>query len=160
MDELAQLVSADSDRGASPSIMYGSLAKIDQRYNVRVKLVKIPAGYGLGSALKSKTELEHAQKATLHKVIPEYIDQGLPLLWCVLLDPGDTGVSPQPGQSKLPPGFSGPRVGHMRMIIGYNPKTNGVIYTDSWGAGHERKVMTMAEAEAMTTAVFSMAPSR
>jgi hypothetical protein len=52
------------------------------------------------------------------------------------------------------------RAGHMRMIIGYNATTGGVIYTDSWGAGHERKVMTRAEAEEMTTAVFSMTPSR
>ena len=53
-----------------------------------------------------------------------------------------------------------PRVGHMRMIIGYNSKTGAVIYTDSWGAGHERKVMPLKDAEQMTAAVFSMAPTR
>lgn len=159
MDELAQLVSADAQRGASPSVMYSSLTKIDQRYNMRVKLVKIPQGYGLGSALKSQSELERAQRASLRKLIPEYIDQGLPLLWCVQLAPGETGVSPA-GDEQAKREYRGPRVGHMRLIIGYNPKTGGVIYTDSWGAGHERKVMTLAEAEEMTTAVFSMAPSR
>jgi hypothetical protein len=48
----------------------------------------------------------------------------------------------------------------MRLIIGYNSTTGGVIFTDSWGAGNERKVMSRSEAEEMTTAVFSMAPSR
>ncbi len=160
MDELAQLVSADADRGASPSVMYSSLAKIDQRYNVRVKLLKIPPRYGLGDALKSKTELEHAQKANMQKIVQDNIDAGLPLLWCVLLNPGDTGVSPQPGQPRMPTFDSGARVGHMRLIIGYNPKTRSLIYTDSWGAGHERKIMSMGDAELMTTAVFSMTPSR
>ena len=159
MDELAQLVSADAQRGASPAVMYSSLTKIDQRYNMRVRLLKIPDGYGLGDALKSKGELERAHKASFAKLIQENIDQGLPLLWCVQLAVGETGVSPGAGPA-APIINSGPRVGHMRLITGYNPKTGGVIYTDSWGAGHERKVMTRSEAEAMTTAVFSMAPSR
>jgi len=159
MDELAQLVSADAERGASPSVMYSSLTKIDQRYNMRVKLLKIPPGYGLGSALKSQSELERAQRAELPKLIRESIDQGLPLLWCVMLAPGESGVSP--GTETKPRQESrGPRVGHMRLITGYNSKTGGVIYTDSWGAGHERKVMPLSEANEMTTAVFSMAPSR
>jgi hypothetical protein len=159
MDELAQLVSADAERGASPSVMYSSLTKIDQRYNMRVKLLKIPEGYGLGDALKSRGELDRAHKADLGKLIRENVDQGLPLLWCVMLAPGETGVSPG-DEPKAPTSSFGPRVGHMRLITGYNAKTGGVIYTDSWGAGHERKVMTRGEAEAMTTAVFSMAPSR
>lgn len=158
MDELAQLVSADAQRGANPSVMYSSLTKIDQRYNMRVKLMKIPPGYGLGPALKSQSELERAQRASLRKLVQESVDQGLPLLWCVMLAPGETGVSPAEEQPKRE--YRGPRVGHMRLIIGYNPKTGGVIYTDSWGAGHERKVMSLAEAEEMTTAVFAMTPSR
>ena len=159
MDELAQLVSADAERGASPSIMYSQLTKIDQRYNMRVKLLKIPPRYGLGEALKSRNELERAQKADLGKLIRENIDQGLPLLWCVELAPGETGVSPN-GEPPKTLNMGSSRVGHMRLIIGYNSTTGGVIYTDSWGAGNERKVMSRSEAEEMTTAVFSMAPSR
>jgi len=48
----------------------------------------------------------------------------------------------------------------MRLITGYNAKSGEIIYTDSWGAGHERKVISRAEAEQMTTAIFSMTPSR
>lgn len=137
MDELAKLVAADANRGASPSIMYESLTKIDQHYNMLVKLLKIPQGYGLGDAA-SRNEVERAWKADTSKLIQEHINQGLPLLWCVALPEG----------------------GHMRLITGYNAKSGDVIYTDSWGAGHERKTMTRGEAELMTTAVFSMAPSR
>ncbi len=160
MDELAKLVAADADKGASPSLMYESLKKIDQHYNMRAKLLKIPVGYGLGDAA-SRSEVERAWKADLGKLIQEHINQGLPLLWCVILGPGETGVSP----GLPPPGAitNGPRaqqVGHMRLITGYNTRSGEVIYSDSWGAGHERKTMTRAEAEQMTTAVFSMSPSR
>lgn len=162
MDELAQLVRADADRGASPTIMYSALQKIDQRFNMQMKLLKLPPGYSLGPTSR-RSELERAWKADLNKLIQDNINQGLPLLWAVALPPGETGLAPDgtttaPVSTRSVP--KNMRAGHMRMIIGYNATTGGVIYTDSWGAGHERKVMTRAEAEEMTTAVFSMTPSR
>jgi hypothetical protein len=39
----------------------------------------------------------------------------------------------------------------MRLIIGYNMKEQTIIYSDSWGAGHEKKTLPAAEAAAMTT---------
>lgn len=160
MDEIAQLVETDAERGTNPAIMYGQLKKIDERYNVRVKLLKIPPRTSLGPVNISKTELERAQKADLGKLIHENIDQGLPLLWAVLLDPSETGLSPNGAPPPISPVRPRNGVGHMRMIIGYNAKTGGVIYTDSWGAGHERKVMTLPQAESMTEAVFAMVPSK
>ena len=140
--------------------MYESLKKIDQHYNMRAKLLKIPRGYGLGDAA-SRSEVERAWKADLGKLIQEHINQGLPLLWCVILAPGETGVSPGlPPPGAITNGPRAPQVGHMRLITGYNTRSGDVIYSDSWGAGHERKTMTRAEAEQMTTAVFSMSPSR
>jgi Peptidase_C39 like family len=35
---------------------------------------------------------------------------------------------------------------HMRIINGYDPKKNEVIYTDSWGTGYERRRMSLQEA--------------
>jgi hypothetical protein len=52
------------------------------------------------------------------------------------------------------------RGGHMRLIIGYNPKTDEVVYTDSWGKGHEYKKMPMAQAYACSMAVYNMSPTR
>jgi len=165
MDELARLVAADAEKGASPVIMYESLTKIDQRYNMRAKLLKIPQGYGLGDAA-SRKEVERAWKADMGKLIQEHVNQGLPLLWCVVLAPGETGLSPgsvprvTPGSIPAVRDQSSAQVGHMRLITGYNAKSGEIIYTDSWGAGHERKVISRAEAEQMTTAIFSMTPSR
>jgi hypothetical protein len=159
MDELAQLVDADATRGASPRVMYGALAKIDQRYNLNLTLLMIAPGHLSGMQVKNKAELEHAKKADLGKIISEAIDHGVPLLWGVELPPGETGLAPQ-AVAPTPFGTRTVRAGHLRMIIGYNSKTGAVIYTDSWGAGHERKVMPYAEAVGMTAAVFSMRPLR
>jgi hypothetical protein len=174
MDELAIVCGTDAEQGTSPSVMYSSLTKIDQRYNMRLKLLFIPQGFGLGPAMKNETELERAQKASLPKLVQEHIDAGLPLLWGVILPPGQSGTSSDTEDDKRPmtppfritppfpvrPDPVPDGVGHMRLIIGYNSKTNALIYTDSWGASHERKVMRMGEATDMTTAIFSMSPNR
>jgi len=41
------------------------------------------------------------------------------------------------------------RYGHMRMIIGYNKKTDEIAITDSWGKGFEERWMTLEEAAAI-----------
>jgi hypothetical protein len=75
-----------------------------------------------------------------------YIDTGVPLTWSVIL-----GRVHEPGLRQV-----GGR--HMRLIIGYNEKTDQLIYSDSWGAGHEFKRMSMADAWAITTSVDLVAP--
>ena len=47
----------------------------------------------------------------------------------------------------------------MRLIIGYNNKTNELIYSDSWGARHAMKRMPSDNAFAMTTGLYYMEPS-
>ncbi len=63
-----------------------------------------------------------------------YIDKGIPLVWLV--------------------------PGHMRIINGYNSKTGEIIYTDSWGAGHERKIMKREEAWVLTRYLFVIRPKK
>ena len=46
----------------------------------------------------------------------------------------------------------------MRLIIGYNQKTREVLYTDTWGAGHELKRMPMDRAFAITHDAFYLRP--
>lgn len=46
----------------------------------------------------------------------------------------------------------------MRLIIGYNDRTNDLIYTDSWGAGHEFKAVGLEQAIAATHALFVLEP--
>lgn len=80
--------------------------------------------------------------------IEEYIDQGLPVGWCLQLGMFKEGNMPQM--------FGG----HMRLIIGYNEKTKEVIYTDSWGAGHSKKRMPMADAFCMSNALLALPPTK
>jgi hypothetical protein len=80
--------------------------------------------------------------------IAEYIDQGIPLCWCLRL-----GMFPE----KDIPQANG---GHMRLIIGYNAKTQEIIYSDSWGKGHEWKKMPLAHAYASSSLLYTMSPTR
>jgi len=80
--------------------------------------------------------------------IEEYINQGIPLCWALQLGMfKETGIPQTHG-------------GHMRLIIGYNKKTNEILYTDSWGKGHELKRMPAGQAWCMSMALFTMVPTR
>lgn len=80
--------------------------------------------------------------------IKKYIDEGVPVGWCLQLGMFKEPKIPQVGG------------GHMRLIIGYNEKTDEVIYSDSWGAGHEKKSMPMANAFCMSNVLVVMPPTR
>jgi len=79
-------------------------------------------------------------------MIQDRINQGIPVLWSVML-----GIVPE-----NPPvqGVGG----HMRLIIGYNSDTNEILYTDSWGPGHELKRMSTGDAWAITTELNIIEP--
>jgi hypothetical protein len=75
------------------------------------------------------------------------INEGVPLLWSVMI-----GIIREP---KDPAEGYG---GHMRLIIGYNAATNEIIYTDSWGLGHEFKRMSLSDAWTMTMSLHTIEP--
>ena len=79
--------------------------------------------------------------------IKEFTDQGVPICWTLYL-----GMFPEKeGQQQWG--------GHMRIIHGYNEKTEEIFYTDSWGAGHELKKMPAIHAWCMTTGMYAMVPN-
>ena len=82
------------------------------------------------------------------KDIMKYVDQGFPLCWSMMVGK----VEEKPGVR----GFGG----HMRLIIGYNKKTSEILYSDTWGAGHEEKRMANEDAWAVTTGLFVVEPRR
>lgn len=82
------------------------------------------------------------------KDIKKYIDSGIPVVWAVIL-----GYFPEQG---LPQSTGG----HMRLIIGYNEEKQAIIYTDSWGAGHEMKAMPVERACAISQALYVLRPKR
>lgn len=81
------------------------------------------------------------------RAVADAVDKGMPVLWSVQL--GFFNETPALPQAKG---------GHMRLIIGYNPKEHTVIYSDSWGKGHERKTMPAAAAFAITTGMMTLVP--
>ena len=74
------------------------------------------------------------------------VDKGIPLFWSVQL-----GIYPEP---ECPQAFGG----HMRLIIGYNAETREILYTDSWGAGHELKRMPQEWAWTITGNMLYLKP--
>jgi len=77
-----------------------------------------------------------------------YIDQGIPVGWCLQL-----GMFKE---DNLPQSFGG----HMRLIIGYNKGTDELIYSDSWGDGHGKKRMPTGDAFCMTSALLALPPTK
>lgn len=88
-----------------------------------------------------------AQVERFSKMVKEKINAGYPVLWGVMLGL----VEEQPAL----PQASG---GHLRLLIGYNTRTQELLYTDSWGAGHELKRMPESEAYAITMTLHTIEP--
>lgn len=148
--QIALASGTDGTVGTDPVTMANVLGKIDYRFKTRFKILAMSTGTGL-------VEVE-ARKMLVGKSFPEekfakeihrYIDEGIPLLWGLAL-----GLFPEePAIAQQSTG------GHMRMIIGYNDKTGHILFSDSWGAGHELKRMTAADAYRATLGLFVMFPT-
>ncbi|MEQ1750322.1 MAG: C39 family peptidase [Prosthecobacter sp.] len=142
--EMAQILNADAETGVNVPIMLKSLAKVDQQFGVSFKPLINPKLYYDGSGKRRVSIKEFAS------IIREHVDKGIPLLWGLEIGRfPETPPLPNAGQ------IGG---GHMRMLIGYSSSKDEVIFTDSWGAGHEIKRMTAADAYAVTLGVFTMSP--
>jgi hypothetical protein len=143
--EIAQLLNVDVEKGANAMVMQKSLAKVDQKFGVSFKALINPELY---YDTKGKRRISLKEFAT---IIRDHADKGVPLLWALGLGqfPEDPPLSNGGGQ------ISG---GHMRMVIGYNSAKNQIVFTDSWGAGHEVKRMSITDAYEATLGLYSMAP--
>lgn len=76
------------------------------------------------------------------------VDQGIPLFWSVRL-----GIYPEP---ECPQATGG----HMRLVIGYNAESKEILYSDTWGAGHEMKRMPQDWAWAITGNLLYLKPRK
>lgn len=81
------------------------------------------------------------------RLVRQQIASGIPVFWGVTL-----GIYPERGVN---PQTSG---GHMRLIIGYNDKKKEILYTDTWGEGHELKRMPEDWAFTITHEAFYLKP--
>ena len=90
---------------------------------------------------KNKSDISRFQRQ-----VQTHLDEGVPLLWTVLL-----GFTKEPG---IPQNAGG----HMCLIIGYNTQKEEILFSDSWGAGHELKRMSAADAWTITTGALTIEP--
>jgi hypothetical protein len=180
--ELAQIANSSASKGTSIDAMMESLKKLTQRLRIRVReveafdvreVLKLIKDYNRAAKRGRRApEVVHGHMIDLTDVysqmqpeilkevrtknpasmnrfmrdVQSNVDEGIPLLWSVRL-----GVIPE---KEIPQAVGG----HMRLIIGYNPKTEEILYSDSWGSGHERKRMPLADAWTITTAVNTVEP--
>jgi len=148
--QLAQVADSDAERGTNSYAMSQALGKIDHRFKTRFKVVGML--YTDGKMYEDQRDAQSGRAVEQDDFMDEivdYVDEGIPLLWSLELGrfPEEPAISPQAGG------------GHMRMIIGYNEREKKVLFTDSWGAGHELKRMKLADAFQATTGLFVMYPT-
>ena len=180
---MAQIAESSARGGTNPSSMIDALKKVAGRTKTRLlvhyeleerkvrseikaynRLIKkigkgkefpdqavMPYQYFL-SKCHGPTLREIRAKGTafdrFRKQIRDNINAGTPLLWAL-----QVGVFPERGI----PQQGG---GHMRLVIGYNQETDEIIYTDSWGPGHEFKRMSAANAYTATMHLITLKPSQ
>ena len=85
---------------------------------------------------------------SFRKNIIQYTTQGVPIVWACVV--GKYPEKPDLGREGA--------FGHIRLIIGYNAKTQEVLYSDSWGRGHELKRLPLGEAWTMTFGLTVLKP--
>lgn len=176
--ELAQ-VSGSGKLGTNPQELQETLHKLRAQFRVRVRdlvhwnsedYVKFTEAYnrsarkvgaktcppdyylatfkGLDAAVLKEARAQFGGYEKFKRHVSQSINNGLPLLWGLEL-----GVFPENG---VPPRQAGG--GHMRIIIGYNEKKDELIFSDSWGAGHETKRMNLRDAQAVTNGLYVIEP--
>ncbi len=179
--ELAQIADSDASKGTSTGAMLASLRRLTARLGIKVRSlyewnvrdflkmvddynratkrgklapeVAIPTADAEAFFLQVKPDIykEVRMKSTadfgrFQREIQRNIDEGVPLLWSVRLGMVKEANAPQAAG------------GHMRIIIGYNKTTNEVLYSDSWGNGHEEKRMPLEDAWTITNGLSSLQP--
>lgn len=97
--------------------------------------------------LLKKTRLRKSSgPAAFNRQIRDRIDAGVPVVWNVML-----------GLVKETPPTPQRLGGHTRLIIGYTDDGK-ILYSDSWGYGHEVKEMDAEDAFVITTGIFAIQP--
>lgn len=140
MDELRDLVrdyNRQADRAEKPEIElpdHGVILLNDIYRAMEPKLV-------VAARESDRTGMNNFRNA-----VRRGIRDGVPLVWSVML-----GVVKEPGLRQA-------GGGHMRLIIGHNPDTDEILYSDTWGRGHEEKRMPLAHAWAITTNLYRIMP--
>jgi hypothetical protein len=129
--------------------MEEALKKIDSRFKVNYKALAYRLRSG-GMGVPYGNRMTEVDQGKFAKFVQDFTGKGVPLLWALEL-----GKYPEE-----PPNAAQGGGGHMRLIIGANTKTGDLLFTDSWGAGHELKRMKMEDAFRASMAVWVIEPKQ
>jgi len=181
--EMAQIARTSAEKGTSPDTMLAALRRLAARLHLQVKefqefsyeeFARLIRDYNRAASKTRKPEITYGNvieimdvyrqmdTAVLHEVrvkrkteldrfrtqVREQVQLGIPLIWSVLM-----GKVAEPGVTIQGTG------GHMRLIIGFHAGKDEVLYTDTWGPGHELKRMPLGEAWTITMGLYSLKPT-
>jgi hypothetical protein len=152
MHQIAQVAESDPGKGTSALSMAKELDRIDFRFKTRLVVMAMMSERELVEVEVKKGEYlvgKPVDERKFMKGIHDFIDDGIPLLWSLEL-----GRFPE--EPDLKPQTSG---GHMRIIIGYNDSTGRLIFSDSWGAGHEFKTIKASDAYSASQGLYALKPT-
>lgn len=152
MHQIAQVAESDPGKGTNSLSMAKELDRIDYRFKTRLVVMAMMSENALVEVEVKKGEYfvgKPVDERKFMKGIHDFIDDGVPLLWALEL-----GRFPE--EPDLKPQTTG---GHMRIIIGYNDSTGRLIFSDSWGAGHEFKTIKVSDAYAASQGLFALKPT-
>lgn len=142
----------------------GDIEEEVERYNKAAKAEKKPslslADFTRGNtiyvsemrgAMDSKVvyrmRLKDPRRKKFMAGVRQQVNAGIPVFWGVTL-----GIFPERGVNPQTTG------GHMRLVIGYNDKKKEILFSDTWGEGHELKRMPEDWAFAITHDAFFLKP--
>jgi len=148
--QLAQIAGSDAAMGTSLLAIAEALRKIDFRFKTRFRIHAMSHNGSLVTVNQRQMSVgKPFSENDFLRMIRRSVDSGVPVLWSLQLGlfPEIPAISPQ---------TSG---GHMRMIIGYNDEKSQLLFSDSWGAGHELKRMDMGHAYKASQALFTISPT-
>lgn len=186
MHQVAQAAGTTAESGTSTTGMEEAVDKIKGKMNLTVDKSLYELNYGgfkklcgdynkMAKKMKSTELSEKVQNtfsfsefnpsmlrsvaATKNNVrkfkraVSSNIDKGIPLVWMLEL-----GIFPENGEAAAQDGG-----GHMRLITGYkwdpaDPSKDELIFSDSWGKGHERKSMKLEDALSVTFKMMMIRP--
>lgn len=154
MHELAMVANSSSDGGTSPSRAMDAVKK--GRIALSIRDIKVSFFGKKNPYLLSASEIRSMAKEIsdkdrnmikFEKEIIKRINRGRMVAWSMMV-----GAFPEKGVRE------GTWGGHMRMIMGYNAKTREILYSDSWGHGHELKRWPLKYAYLVTTRLYEVVP--
>ena len=175
--DAAQIAGTTAQEGTKNLSMKDALKKLAQQNGLQFQsaqeadIQRLVTDYNLAAVLarKPKIALTHVlntmldgmdkqlllqirgKKPTVAAPFKEFVSKniatGVPIVWHVYL-----GLFEEPGGWPM-------HGAHARLIIGYNKKSGDILFSDTWGRGHELKRMNLEEAISMTLGLYLIKPN-